>query len=263
MNFEDIKKVLFDAARRAGLTDYDVYCAFSDDEGADALSGEMNSCSSGAAGGVSFRCAVNGRIGSVATQSMEKEELEALVARAVANADVIDADEEPIFFAGAAPEAYRTVTVTPPALPGVAALRRVTMELQKQLYAESPMMTDGTTSSAGAIRAFVGLANSKGVSLTRECGAVYTYVEPIINDGKEPSFGSAHAATLDTGTNIVKQATAEALARLGAGNCKTGTYDVIFDARQVRALLAAFAGIVTATGASQVVPSVPALPEIA
>ena len=251
MKFEEIKKVLFDAARRAGLTDFDVYCTFSDDESAEALNKEMKSCASGASGGVSFRCAVNGRIGSAATQSMEKEELEALVARAVANADVIDADEEPIFFAGAAPEAYKTVTVKAPALPGVAALRRAAMDLQKQLYAASPMMTDGTTSEAMATRSFVGLANSKGVSLTRECGAVCTYVEAIVNDGKEPSFGSAFAATLDTDTDIVKNAAAEALARLGAGACKTGKYDVIFEARQVRALLSAFSPIFSGKAALQ------------
>ncbi len=243
MRFEEIKEILFAAARRAGLAEFDVYYRFADDESAEALNGELNSCSSGTAGGVSFRCAVNGRIGAAATQSMEKAELEALVDRAVANAAVTDADEEPIFFGGAAPSAYETVHAAPPALPGVAALRHTVMELQKNLYATSDMMTDGTTSAAGASRVQVALANAKGLTLTREAGAVYTYVEPIVNDGKEPSFGSAFAATLSTDTDIVKKATEEAIARLGAGLVETGKYDVIFDARQVRALLGAFSGI--------------------
>lgn len=243
MKFDEIKTILFDAAARAGLTKYDVYYRFSEDESAEALNKEPSSCSSGAGGGVCFRCAVDGRIGSAATQCMEKEELEALVSRAVANAAVIDADEEPIFFSGAAADAYRTVDITVPELPGVGALRRTVLELQDKMYAESDMMTDGTTSAAGASRVSVALANSEGLSLSRTAGAVFTYVEPIINDGKEPSFGSAFAATLDTDSGIVKKATAEAIARLGAGSVKTGTYDVIFDAQQVRSLLSAFWGI--------------------
>ncbi len=243
MSFEQIKEILFAAARRAGLDEFDVYYRFSDDESAEALNGELNSCASGRSGGVCFRCAVDGRIGSAATQLLEKEELESLIGRAVANAGVIDADEAPIFYGGASPEAYKVPAVVLPELPGVAALRHTVMELQKKLYAASPMMTDGTTSAAGAARVQVALANSSGLSLSREAGSVFTYVEPIVNDGKEPSFGSAFAATLSTNTEIVEKATDEAIARLGAGAVTTGKYDVIFDARQVRSLLGAFAGI--------------------
>ncbi len=243
MRFDEVKEILFAAANRAGLTEFDVYYRFGDEESAEALNGELNSCSSGTAGGVSFRCAVNGRIGAAATQSLQKEELEALIDRALANAAVTDADEAPIFFAGADAAAYRHVEITPPALPGVATLRHTVMELQKKLYAASPMMTDGTTAAAGASRVQVALANSKGLTLTREAGAVFTYVEPIVNDGKEPSFGSAFAPTLSTDTDIVQKATDEAIARLGASTVKTGKYDVIFEARQVRALLGAFSGI--------------------
>ena len=242
MRFEEMKEILFDAAARAGLTQYDVYYRFGEDEGAEALNGALSSCSSGAAGGVAFRCSVDGKIGAAATQCMEKEELEALIPRAVANAAVTDNDEEPIFYAPSDTDAYKTVNVALPTLPGVATLRRVCMDLQDKMYAESPLMTDGTTSAAGASRVTVALANSKGLTLSREAGAVYTYVEPIIHDGHEPSFGSAIAATLED-SDIVGKATREALARLGATTVATGTYDVIFEARQMRSLLGAFAGI--------------------
>ena len=89
MRFDEIKTILFDAAARAGLAKFDVYYRFAEDESAEALNREPSSCSSGAGGGVCFRCAVDGRIGSAATQCMEKEELEALVSRAVANMTVL------------------------------------------------------------------------------------------------------------------------------------------------------------------------------
>ena len=93
MNFEQIKELLFKEAISAGLSDYDVYFRMASDASAEALNKELSSSTFGVAGGVSFRCAVNGRIGSASTQCLEKEELTALVARAVANAAVIDADE--------------------------------------------------------------------------------------------------------------------------------------------------------------------------
>lgn len=251
MNFEQIKALLFEAAAAQGLMQYDVYYRTTADESAQALNREPSSCSSGLIGGVCFRCAVNGRIGSAATQCFTKEELEALVQRAVANAAVMDADEEPIFFRGSDAAAYRAVDTKPPELPGVALLRRTAMELQEKLYAQSDMMTDGTTTEAGATRVTVALANSNGLCLSRDAGAVYTYVEPILSDGNEPSFGSAFAPTLSTDTDIVQKATDEAIARLGAGELKTGVYDVIFDARQMRTMLSAFAGIFSGKNALQ------------
>lgn len=243
MNFGEIKEVLFRAARALGLTDYDVYFRMASDAGAEALNRELSSCTFGTKGGVSFRCAVNGRIGSASTQCLEEDELISLVSRAVANADVVDADEEPIFFGGSGEGAYRTVTVASPTLPDAATLRHAVMELQEQLYGASEMMTDGTTTAAGAATVQVSLANSKGLDLSHSAGMCYTYAEAIVNDGKEPSFGTAFAPTVATDTDIAKKATDEALARLGAGTVKTGTYNVIFAAKQVRSLLSAFAGI--------------------
>ena len=243
MKFSEIKEVLFRAARAAGLTDYDVYFRMASDASAEALNRELSSCSFGTKGGVSFRCAVNGRIGAASTQLLEEKELEALVSRAIANADVIDADEEPIFFEGSSDGAYRTVSVYAPELPDASVLRRAVMDLQDQLYGASELMTDGTTSSAGAATVQISLANSKGLDLSHKAGMCYTYAEAIINDGKEPSFGAAFAPTLNTDSDIASKATDEALARLGAGGVKTGTYNVIFAAKQVRSLLGTFAGI--------------------
>lgn len=243
MKFEKVKEIVFAAAERAGLTEYDVYYRFSESCGAEALNGEPDSCSSSTDGGVSFRCVVGGKLGMASTECLQENELQALVPRAMENAKIIDSDDEPILYAPKAGDVYRQTTATVPALPNVASLRQTATELQKKLYAASDKMTDGTASSAGASVLHVALANSKGLDLAREAGSVYTYVEPIVNDGGEPSFGSAFAPTLSTDTDIVERATGEALARLGAGLVKTGKYDVIFRAEQMRSLLSAFCGI--------------------
>ena len=251
MRFQRIKEILFEAAQNAGLTEYDVYYRMTEEQSAEAVNNQPNSCSSGTAGGICFRCAVDGKLGSVSTQYLDEAKLSHLVDHAIANAAVVENEEAPIFFEGAPAEAYCTLKRELPTFPGVAELRRVTMELQSQLYAASPMMTDGTCSAAGATRVSVAYANSKGVELSHSFGTVTTYVEPVINDGKEPSFGSAMAQSLATDTDIVKQATDEAIARLGATTVKTGKYDVIFDRRRVRSLLGAYSSIFSGKAALQ------------
>ncbi len=72
MSFLEIKNVLFEAARAAGLTDYDVYYRTATDLSADALNHSPNASSFGMSGGVSFRCVVGGRIGAASTACMEK-----------------------------------------------------------------------------------------------------------------------------------------------------------------------------------------------
>ena len=251
MKFQQIKEILFQAAQNAGLAEYDVYYRMTEEQSAEAVNNQPNSCSAGTAGGLCFRCAVGGKLGSASTQSLAEKDLVELVGHAVANAAVIESAEAPIFYEGAPASAYRALESELPEFPGVAELRRVTMELQAQMYAASPMMTDGTCSAAGASRVSVAYANSKGVELSHSFGTVTTYVEPVIHDGKEPSYGSAMAQTLATDTDIVKTATDEAIARLGATAVKTGKYDVIFDRRRVRSLLGAYSSIFSGKAALQ------------
>ncbi len=244
MSFEQIKEILFAAARRAGLTDYDVYYRMGTDISADALNREPNASSFGSMGGVSFRCAVGGKIGSASTECLEVAELEALIPRAMANAALVDADEEPIFFSPTDDAAYGRVTASKPALPTAAELRRAALDLQERIYAATDLAANGTESAAGAGEVTVCLANSRGLSLSHSAAMRYAYAEAVINSEGEPSFGVATTGELDAAkSGIAEKAVAEALDRLGGVPVKTGKYKVVFSAKQVRALFSAYGGI--------------------
>ena len=244
MSFEEIKKILFDAAKEAGLTDYDVYYRMSTELSADALNHEPNASSFGTAGGVSFRCAVDGKIGSASTEMQEKAELEALVPRAMANAALVDADEEPIFYLPQSGDAYRKVTVDKPALPTAGELRRAANELQDRIYNASDLVSDGTETMAGAAEVTVCLANARGLMLSHSAAMRYAYAEAVINDGNEPSYGTAVSEELDAAkSGIAEKAVSEAILRLGGSPVKTGKYKVVLSAKQVRALFSAFSDI--------------------
>ncbi|MBQ3483680.1 MAG: TldD/PmbA family protein [Clostridia bacterium] len=242
MNFEQIKKILFREAKKAGLSEFDVYFRMSSESAAEALNRELSSFSSGTVGGVSFRCTVDGRLGSAATQCLQEAELCALVPRAVANATVIDTDEQPIFFEGSAH--YQAPTAVLPDIPDAAELRRAVLALQEELYAASDRVTDGTSSAAGGAMTEVSIANSKGLLLSHRMGMTYTYAEAVVKEGEEAAYGTSFGKMpLSDACALSHKAVDEALSKLGAGNVKTGKYDVIFSARQVRTLLAAFSGV--------------------
>lgn len=243
MNFEQMKEILFVAAHRAGLTDFDVYYRVSTDMSADALNREPNSAAFGTAGGISFRCAVDGRIGSASTEALTKSELESLVPRAMANAALVDADEEPVFFTPTPDTVYTQVTAQRPAMPDAASVRRTALELQERIYAATPLAADGTETAAGACEITVSLANSRGLSLSHSAAMQYAYAEAVVNDGGEPSFGVCSAPSLCADSGIAEKAVEEALARLGGKPVKTGQYSAVFSAKQVSALFATFGGI--------------------
>jgi len=241
MDFESLKKALFEKAQAAGLTEYEVFAKTSSELSADVLGHDLQSVSSGVRGGICFRCAVNGRIGAASTQSTELNDVLALVARAVANAAVVDADEEPIFFAGS--PAYAEKTCQKVATPGTGELRRAVLDLSARTFAADGRVSESSTMGAGAGSSVVSLANSKGLSLFNEMSMQYAYVDAILKTEAESVDAFAVSQHIDgKDPDAAVKAVKKAADKLGAGRVKTGTYDVIFAADQVRSLLSAFDG---------------------
>ena len=241
MDFEALKNALFAEAKAQGLTEYEVYAKMSSDLSATVQGRELQSVTSGTEGGVCFRCAVNGRIGAASTQSTEPKEVLALVARAVANAAVIDADEEPVFFGGS--PAYAEKTCSPVAVPGTGEVRRAALDLSARTFAADGRVSDSSSMGAGAGCVTVSLANSKGLSLTNEMNMQYAYVDAVLKTEAESVDAFAVAKNIaGNDPDVAVKAVGKAAAKLGAGRVKTGVYDVIFAADQVRSLLSAFGG---------------------
>ena len=242
MKFEEMKALIFAEAQKKGLSEYDLYRRTATELGADTMKHELNSCTFGESGGVTFRCAVNGHIGAASTESTEKEELLALIDRAVANAAVIDSAEKPVFFDGFAGANYGKTTAKTLPLPTSGELRRTVMELQAKIYAENPLVTDGTSAGAGATEVSVSLANSKGLDLSHTATTRYTYAQAVLKDGEESAEGFALYAG-DNVRDIAAEAVKEALGKLRPGTVPTGKYDAVFKASVVRDILSTFSGV--------------------
>ena len=95
------------------------------------------------------------------------------------------------------------------------------------------------------------LINSHGLDLSNKYGICGSYVQAVINrDGEaEENFEICGELEGDRFSALPKKATEGAIAKLGAGRIPSGKYDVIFSAKQTRALLSTYSDIFSAKNA--------------
>ena len=246
MNFDSIKDSLIAEAERAGLAEYEVYFMESSDMSAETLKEEISSFSSGVRGGVSFRCVVNGRMGSAASELLEEDEMRALVARAIENASYIENDDKAILFAGS--DEYARVDLPKGETLDAAALKRIALDVQKNTYAADGCVSDGTQSGVFTSRIETILQNSHGLYLSNCVSMSGTYVQAVVNrDGEaQEEFGFCLGTDATELAGLSVDTVREAIDKIGARTIDSGKYDVIFSGKQMRALLSAFTSVFSA-----------------
>lgn len=243
MDFNSVKEYLFEAAKKAGLDEYEVYFMESDGISAETLKDEISSFSSTVSGGIGFRCIVNGKIGIASTELFTKEEMAELVERAKNNAKYIENDDKAIIFKGS-PE-YAKISPKNMATSDAAEIKSVALELIKKTYEQSEYITDGTQTYAVQEKTKMILANSHGLYLENEVGVCGALVQAVVAKDGESQYGG----DIETGFDkeklekMPKEAIDEALSKIGAKEIPSGKYDIIFDGKQMRALLSAFSSV--------------------
>ena len=243
MDFNSVKEYLFDAAKNAGLDEYEVYFMESDGISAETLKDEISSFSSTVSGGIGFRCIVNGKIGIASTELFTKEEMAELVERARNNAKYIENDDKAIIFEGSSE--YAKISPVNMAKSNAAEIKAVALELIKKTYEQSEYITDGTQTYAVQEKTKMILANSHGLYLENEVGVCGALVQAVVAKDGESQYGG----DIETGFDpqklekMPKEAIDEALSKIGAKEIPSGKYDIIFDGKQMRALLSAFSSV--------------------
>lgn len=246
MNFDEAKAVLLDEAARMGLTEYEIYCMQTSDMSAETLKDEISSFSSGVSGGISFRCIVNGQMGTASTECLESEELRAVVRRAAEQTQYIESEDKAILFAGS--DGYATVSAPSALRADAAAMKERALAVQKNTYAASEFVADGTQSGVFIHSMEVELANSYGLSLSNRVSFGGSYVQAVVQkDGEaQDAFSFTSESDADSLAELSAQTVEEALSKVGSSEIESGKYDVIFSGKQMRSLLSAFSSIFSA-----------------
>lgn len=243
MDFNSVKEYLFDAAKNAGLDEYEVYFMESDGISAETLKDEISSFSSTVSGGICFRCIVDGKIGSASTELLTCDEMSELVERAKNNAKYIENDDKAIIFKGSSE--YAKISPENMAKSDAAEIKAVALDLIKKTYEQSEYITDGTQTYAVQEKTKMILANSHGLYLENEVGVCGALVQAVVAKDGESQYGGDIETGFDADKleKMPKEAIDEALSKIGAKEIPSGKYDVVFDGKQMRAMLSAFSSV--------------------
>ena len=216
MNFENIKGCVFEAAKEAGIAEYEIFYTSDTAISAETLKDEISSFTYGVSGGICFRCVIDGKMGSASTELLEEEELRAIVKRAASNAGNIESDDPAIIFKGS--EKYEKLTAKVCSMPAAAKIKNNALAIQKDTYAQSEYVTEGTQSYVFAGESEMRLVNSYGLDLSNKYSAHGAYVQAVVNkDGEaEEHFEAFEAIELDELAGLSEKAVNGALAKLGA-----------------------------------------------
>ena len=249
MVFEQMKNALVAAAADAGIEQYEIYYQVGESISAETLKEEISAFSSSMSGGICFRCIVDGKMGYASGELMTEDAMRELVKNAASNAACIDNDDEVFIFEGS-PE-YATIDVTDIQLTDAATVRDTALCLQKETYAQSDKVSDGTQSMAMSSVSEVRLYNSNGLSLSNRTGMSGAYAAAVVRDGEEAqeAFDFAVGKTFEEVKHTSAKAVGEALGKMGASVAASGKYNIVFDGKQFRQFLAVFSSAFSAKNA--------------
>ena len=249
MIFEQMKNALVAAATEAGIEQYEIYYQVGESISAETLKDEISAFSSSVSGGICFRCIVNGKMGYASGELMSEDAMKELVNNAVSNAACIDSEDEVFIFEGS-PE-YAKIDAGNIKLTDAVTVRDTALRLQKETYAQSDKVGDGTQSVAMSSVSEVRLYNSHGLSLSNRTGMSGAYAAAVVRDGDEAqeAFDFAVGETFEEVKETAATAVQKALDKMGATVAPSGKQNVVFDGKQFRQFLAVFASAFSAKNA--------------
>lgn len=242
--YQNIIDAVNTAAKECGLSDFEIYLSKGESLSCETFRDEISEFSSSNTSTLFFRCIKDGKLGYATTQSMNEADIIELVKNAAENAEVIEKTERAIIYDGKGE--YTPVERREFTFPSAAKLSEVAMDCRNVLYGEDEDVADGTACGASAYFGSSMIYNSKGLFLENSggnCGA-YMYVVVSDKNGGAPEFAfKANHNDLD---GFDKKAMAEyvvnkAKKKFGAGNVKTGKYNIVFHGDCMAQILSTYA----------------------
>ena len=252
MDFGTFKDLVIAACEEAGVTEYELYYQASESTTVDVFQHSVNEFTSAREGGVCFRCIADGKMGYASTEALTAEQARAVVAKAVDNASILEA-EEPVFLG----EGGKTYTVPERAsypLPSAEVLTQKALDTQELLYAADPAVTDGSQTEGISQRSQIAIYNSKGLDLQYQNTISGLVVAAVVTDGKEMvndyqiKLGVLDA--IDTHA-LTKKAAATAVGKLGGEVAPTGVCPVVFAPEAMSDLLSTFSSVFSSENAQK------------
>lgn len=252
MNYNEFKQAVIEAAKEAGLAEYELYYSTSSEINTEIHKEDVKSFSSNTDGGACFRCIKNGKMGYAATQKYDEEEAINIVTRAMDNALSIESEDEVVLYD--AGDTYQQVTKKAEKLPSADLLIEKAIACNKATYKQDSRVIDATESGAFASTISVSIYNSKGLDLNHEVSLAGVYTAAVIEEKEEmlDSFDFQLGNIEETDVNkIAKKAVEGAVEQIGALKATSGKTKVVLSGKMMATMLSTFVEIFSAENAQK------------
>lgn len=252
MNFVEFKELVIAEAQAKGIADYELYYQAGESTSVSAFQHSINQFTDSRDGGVCFRCIVGGKMGYASTEALNPEEAKAIVARAAANAEVLESEEA--VFLGEGGKTYAAIDRKAMELPSTDALIAKVLDTQEKIYAADKAVIDGSSTQGISEKSVTAIVNSKGLDLYHEVSVAGLVVAAVVTNGQEMAndyqikLGSLNEIDTDA---LTKKAAEGALRKLGGEVAPTGQYPVVFDSEAMSDLLQTFSSIFSSEAAQK------------
>ncbi|MGI5894667.1 MAG: TldD/PmbA family protein [Candidatus Merdivicinus sp.] len=252
MNYEVFQEAVIQAAKAHGLADYELYSREEESISISAHQREIHRFSSNVAGGVCFRCIVDGKMGYASTELLNEEQAKTIVVRAIENARTIE-NTDPVFLHEAG-DSYQKTADQDLALPTAESIIPFVLDCQSKAYDADPRVCDGTSSQFVAERVTTRLTNSRGLNLHNVCSFQGGIVGAVLEqDGQKYNAYDYRTGKLTeiSRRDLVEDAVAKAASTIGAEVAESGKCPIVLDPEVMADFLAIFTPVFSADQAQK------------
>lgn len=187
---------------------------------------------------------LNGKFGTVTTEAINKDTPEFLINSIKDTATIVESDDPSIIFKGS--EKYHKKNLFDKNIVGKPIKEKIDLllDIEKRLLAFDKRINEVATLSYEEGIAESQLSNSYGLKLKDKTASYVFVAEVTAKDGDEVRTGFKVFASIKNGEfnvdKFVSDVANDALKRLGAKQCKSKKYPVVFDQNTTASLLKAY-----------------------
>lgn len=241
---------IFNAGKKAGMGDMEVYYSEGESFEVKISKGEIDGYKVAQSKGLGFRGFVNGKLGYSYTEKTASDSIGDLVRGAVGNAVINDGADPEFIFGGA--DKYTEVQNMNPGLEAVTEKEKIdfALEMEKKALGSDPRIkaSQYCVMGTGSGREF--LENTKGLSLSDGGNRAYAFIMVLAEkDGNYSSgfdFITGNDFSVFDNGKLSRNAARMALDFLDASPVKSGEYEILLDSLVSADLLASISSIFSA-----------------
>lgn len=247
MDYNKFKYLVYKAAQRAGISEFEIFHQISDVFRTGVYEGKVDFCDVSTTEGVGFRGLSEGRMGYAYTERLDRVSADMLVEISKENSSVIDSIDREVIYKQK--DTFRNVDTYNETLSCVTGVKKTDLALDMERYALNlDSRVDRIKSCiTSSFEEHTHISNSYGLELSFKANGMYAYLIPVLVSGGETRTAVAYRTGRDfdgfSAEELAREAVENASSRFGAKPVATGTYTVLFKNDTAADLLQAFSGI--------------------